>query len=212
MHSPLFITRPEIHTSISLRKDGQVSHCISVCSRSGEGKSARATRNECPFEPMLSIDLFQVLGIEPPLPGYSVEVIRSEVWVDGLLVTLNGTVQQIYQQVLEINPEYESEFGPVWNTTTPTPDEIRRATLAAERRETWSDCGHWDPARAEAIWEGINHLNHVSGRPVSRPGPGVCGRVSCSYDSAIWWCNDVRIKIFLVSCRFKSSYFGHLNQ
>lgn len=145
---------------------------------------------------MLSVDTFQILGIEPPLPGYRVEDVQSEVLVNlkGLLVTMNGTVQQIYQQILEINPEYESEFGPVWNATAPTPDEIWRANFAAERRETWSDCGHWDPARAEAIWEGINHLNHVSGRPLSRPGPGVCGRVSCSYDSAIWWCNDVRIK------------------
>lgn len=210
----LYPSRNQNFTSISQRKNAQVSHCVSVGSRSGEGKSARATRNRCPFDPTLSVEIFQVLGIEPPLPGYRVEDVQSEVLVNlkGLLVTMNGTVQQVYQQILEINPEYESEFGPVWNATAPTPDEIWRANFAAERRETWSDCGHWDPARAEAIWEGINHLNHVSGRPMSKPGPGVCGRVSCSYDSAIWWCNDVRIKIFPVYCRFISIYFGHPNQ
>ncbi len=32
----------------------------------------------------------------------------------------------------------------------------------------------------------------MPGRPANDAGPGNCGRVSCSYDAAIWWCNDVR--------------------
>lgn len=147
---------------------------------------------------MLSIDLPQVYNMESPLPGYSVEILQWQVPVslDGRTVTLNGTVEQFYDQLQEINPEYEAEFGTIYDKNTTTLLEIWRTPGAMERQhDASSDCGHWDPARAEAIWEGINHLNHVSGKPVSKPGPGVCGRVSCSYDSAIWWCNDVSSKL-----------------
>lgn len=114
--------------------------------------------------------------------------------MDGRTAVLNGTVQQVYQQMLDLNPDYEDEFGPVPEVFVMMPAQAsRRPARAPPGPDTWADCGRFDPAKAIAIWEGINHLNHVSGRPVSRPGPGVCGRVSCSYNSAIWWCNDVRI-------------------
>lgn len=39
--------------------------------------------------------------------------------------------------------------------------------------------------------DGIAYLKSVTGTPVNGPGPGTCNRVSCSYNSAIYWCNDV---------------------
>ncbi|KAL4885944.1 hypothetical protein BJY04DRAFT_179578 [Aspergillus karnatakaensis] len=48
----------------------------------------------------------------------------------------------------------------------------------------------WDRAGREAINNGIDYLRGVPGQPVAGPGPGACARVSCSYNSAIWWCND----------------------
>jgi hypothetical protein len=38
--------------------------------------------------------------------------------------------------------------------------------------------------------EGINYLRGVPGNPHHGAGPGTCGRVSCSYGSAIYWCNE----------------------
>ncbi|KAI7777965.1 hypothetical protein LA080_002877 [Diaporthe eres] len=136
--------------------------------------------------------LAKVFGLESPLSSYRVEVIQWEVPVsrDGRRTILNGTIQQVYQQLLEINPHYEAEFGPAEGKYTPGLSQVFGSYELAERRDTWSDCGRFDAAKAVPIWEGINHLNHVSGTPVSRPGPGTCGRVSCSYNSAIWWCND----------------------
>lgn len=139
----------------------------------------------------------QALGAEPPIPGYRVEDFQWQVptSLDGRTAILNGTIQEVYQQLLQINPAYEEEFG--------TPEQSRAPQYYSQiqlehllmlddiDRNSRSQCGHFDPAREEAVWEGIDHLGHVSGRPVSVPGPGVCGRVSCSYDSAIWWCNDV---------------------
>lgn len=134
-----------------------------------------------------------MIGIEPPLPGYEVEVLQWEVPVsrDGRTAVLNGTVQQVYQQLLEINPNYEAEFGTVEEIHAPALAQTDRPSKALDKQDTWSDCGRFDPARADPIWAGIDHLNHVSGTPWSGPGPRACSQVSCSYNSAIWWCNDV---------------------
>ncbi|KAK7699300.1 hypothetical protein SLS64_011758 [Diaporthe eres] len=122
--------------------------------------------------------LAKVFGLEPPLSRYRVEVIQWDVPVsrDGRRAILNGTIQQVYQQLLEINPNYEAEFGPAEGKYTPGLSQVFGSYELAERRDTWSDCGRFDAAKAVPIWEGINHLNHVSGTPVSRPGPGTCGR------------------------------------
>lgn len=158
--------------------------------------------DNCLEEPTLSKDFSQVFGIEPPLPGYRVEVLQWEVPVsrDGRTAILNGTVQQVYQQLLEVNPNYEAEFGSIEGKYTPELSRTYGSSEVLERQDTWSDCGRFDAAKAVPIWEGINHLNHVSGTPVSNPGPGMCGRVSCSYNSAIWWCNDV-------SCDVSSGFY-----
>ncbi|KAJ0120861.1 hypothetical protein J7T55_015596 [Diaporthe amygdali] len=136
--------------------------------------------------------LGEIVHIEPPLPGYSVEVLQWEVLVslDGQTATLNGTVQQIYQQLLKINPEYAAEIGMIKKGFTSSLTDTRRSLGVSEVQDTWTVCGHFDPARASAIWEGIDYLYTIDGKPGSKPGPRMCGQVSCSYDSAIWWCND----------------------
>lgn len=54
-------------------------------------------------------------------------------------------------------------------------------------------CNNYDQAISSRIKEGIRYLRGVNGKPSNGPGPGNCGRVSCSYNSAIWWCNDVSV-------------------
>lgn len=60
-----------------------------------------------------------------------------------------------------------------------------------ESRQLRIDCFNWPVANGNRIQDGINYLMGVGGQPSNGPGPGACGRVSCSYDAAIWWCNDV---------------------
>lgn len=57
---------------------------------------------------------------------------------------------------------------------------------------TKSYCDIFSDAKCDAINNGISYLFKVVGSPSEGPGPGACARVSCSYKSAIWWCNDVR--------------------
>ncbi len=53
-------------------------------------------------------------------------------------------------------------------------------------------------AYKSVIQREIKRLYGISGKPVNGPGPGNCGRVSCSSFSGIYWCNDVSLTLILV--------------
>ncbi|KAJ0419777.1 hypothetical protein BJY00DRAFT_301978 [Aspergillus carlsbadensis] len=86
-------------------------------------------------------------------------------------VTLNGTVEQVYAKLLEINPNYDADWAGV------DEDEDRKHLTC----EAYLDAYQWH------IKQGIKYLRKVKGKPSH--GPGECGRVSCSGNSGIWWCN-----------------------
>ncbi|KAG8162723.1 hypothetical protein KVR01_007201 [Diaporthe batatas] len=123
----------------------------------------------------------QVLStIQPPLPQYRVQDLQWEVPIsaDGRTAVLNGTVQEVYRQVLRLNPRHGDEFGtPHHHKTSSRPRTKSQQQSQDMARRGRSACGRFDPARERAVWEGIRHLAHVAGRPVSVPGPGVCGRM-----------------------------------
>lgn len=139
------------------------------------------------------VELSQVFGIAPPLPGYGVQDMQWEmpVSLDGQTATLYGTIQQVYQQLLKINPQYETEFGSVKKRSVPIFEKNRDSPETFKRDDALTACGHFGPAKTAAIWDGIGYLGSVEGSPGEGPGPGVCGQVSRSENSAIWWCNDV---------------------
>ncbi|KAK3294235.1 uncharacterized protein B0H64DRAFT_433438 [Chaetomium fimeti] len=48
----------------------------------------------------------------------------------------------------------------------------------------------WSPTRNFlALAAGVEYLRGIKGDCRGRPGPGTCDRVSCSWDSAIYFCN-----------------------
>jgi hypothetical protein len=103
----------------------------------------------------------------------------------GQIARLNGTVQEVYAQALQINPNFKLK-------TPSTPARPRRAL--AHQRSKVEDCNYPYPlAEASKIHDGVEYLRGVPGKPVEGPGPTACGRVSCSWKSAIWWCNDVSL-------------------
>lgn len=73
-------------------------------------------------------------------------------------------------------------------------------TGALERRWSWSDInvlcgGRWENkdrwALSRGIDEGMSYLAKHGGQPHMDPGPSACGRVSCSWNTAVFLCNDV---------------------
>ncbi|KGO38353.1 hypothetical protein PEX1_068910 [Penicillium expansum] len=129
-----------------------------------------------------------VQGLEAPVLGYGVEEFSWEVETKpgGPKVILNGTVQEIYAELININPTYDLDFAAmpaqaIVDTNNETSHLHKRLDVT---------CNNYDQAISSRIKEGIRYLRGVNGKPSNGPGPGNCGRVSCSYNSAIWWCND----------------------
>ena len=153
-----------------------------------------------------AVDTVQPLseGIE----GDSIEPIVWEVPVfpGGENATIAGTVEEVHAELMRRNPQWDDDFP----LEVAASDDL--ATGGLERRNDFRGtpivCGPGTFRRGKAstyeINRGITHLRGVSGRPSRGPGPGNCGRVSCSWNSAIWWCNDVRT---LLPSPFPSLFF-----
>ncbi|KAM3516390.1 hypothetical protein NHJ13051_009957 [Beauveria bassiana] len=113
-----------------------------------------------------------------PIPGYGVEQIKWSVEVfPGKFQLFNGTAEEVHAQALSVNPNFK-------------PPSASTARGLKEKRGH-VDCGGLQPANKQAIRNGAAYLRNLPpGRPTNGPGPNNCGRVSCSYNSGIWWCND----------------------
>ncbi|KAK3322866.1 hypothetical protein B0H66DRAFT_216165 [Apodospora peruviana] len=133
------------------------------------------------------------LAVETPIPGYTVVDIEWDIEVaPGQREILNGTVQEVYAQAVELNPNFK-----INNPVALPSNEVERALSTRSRIDRrWVNCNNWPLAERSRLQEGINYLRGVGGRPTNGPGPGNCGRVSCSWHAAIWWCNDVSFQSF----------------
>ncbi|RAO74090.1 uncharacterized protein BHQ10_010102 [Talaromyces amestolkiae] len=133
---------------------------------------------------------------ESPMPGYDIVELSWEVTpTPGQpAIILNGTVEQVRSQLLAINPRYQFGFiakrGDLLAAPTAATD-LTEPTAVAHSAQIWKmTCGGYDSADTSQIEDGIKYLNGIAGQPKNGPGPNNCGRVSCSYNSSIWWCND----------------------
>ncbi|CZR54820.1 uncharacterized protein PAC_04704 [Phialocephala subalpina] len=132
-----------------------------------------------------------VYAMTSGIEGYGLEDFTWEVETSpgGPKAHITGTVQEVVSQLLTINPNWKSDFN---FSETPT----RSTVLSRQLSFPWTGIlcdiriGEWGYADYYAIQDGITYLNGVPGIPTAGPGPGNCARVSCSYDSAIYWCND----------------------
>jgi hypothetical protein len=142
---------------------------------------------------------------DSPTPGYGIVELSWEVIpAPGQSpIILNGTVEQVHSQLLEINPKYQAEVfekredllaAPTAAPAATAATDLTEPTAVAHSAQIWRiQCGGYDSASTKRIKDGIKYLNGIAGQPKNGPGPNNCGRVSCSYNSSIWWCNDVSI-------------------
>ncbi|RYO81145.1 hypothetical protein DL766_006791 [Monosporascus sp. MC13-8B] len=64
----------------------------------------------------------------------------------------------------------------------------------SDNREVTCRSGGGGPVSQKTINDGISYLKSLPddlrcGNQPPEPGKGACGRISCSYHAAIWWCN-----------------------
>ncbi|KAH8764807.1 hypothetical protein F5883DRAFT_715448 [Diaporthe sp. PMI_573] len=123
------------------------------------------------------------------IDGYEIVEITWTVQPDisgALPFNVTGTVQDVWKHINTTWPGYplpKMDWPPA-SWPPPRPDH--------NLTDGYLKCVYpfRMDARRSAIKEGISYLRQVPGRPGMPPGPGSCGRVSCSDQSAIYWCND----------------------
>jgi hypothetical protein len=121
----------------------------------------------------------------------------------GELITLNGTIEEVHAELLRLNSNWDEDF--LEEPTDLAKRDFDSADLEKRTDFTNSKCNCFGPyglAKSIAINQGITYLRKVKGKPRASAGLSRCWRVSCSYDSGIYWCNDVRRWFFLTPGSF----------
>ncbi|WQF78840.1 hypothetical protein CDEST_03854 [Colletotrichum destructivum] len=131
-----------------------------------------------------------VSGLDAPILGYSVFTPEWEVQVTpgGESVLMNGTIEHVFDELTNFDPVYTEDL--MKEITALGHDRLG----AFEQREDWRTrpyiCRDYPLARVDAAWDGIRYLRTLKGKPKGSAGPSSCGQISCSWSTAIWWCND----------------------
>ncbi|KAL2827680.1 hypothetical protein BJY01DRAFT_255602 [Aspergillus pseudoustus] len=106
-----------------------------------------------------------------------------QAFVDGPELILNGTAEAVYAQLKEINPNYDADWDGIGDSENTDLDDARTLDYTLH-------CTFHLAVPGNYIKQGIKYLRKVKGSPRLSAGPNECGRVSCSYNAAIYWCND----------------------
>ncbi|KAJ6439277.1 ADP-ribosyl-[dinitrogen reductase] glycohydrolase [Purpureocillium lavendulum] len=125
-------------------------------------------------------------GLVAPRDGYKVVLPTwtFQVTPGGETVVLNGTIQQARAELLKRNPNWDSDF--------PRNETKRLVDRTIGPNSRFNCEPRWGYGGAGMIQELISELDRADGIPVLPHGPGTCAKVSCKWDTAIWWCNDNR--------------------
>ncbi|KAK0622456.1 hypothetical protein B0T14DRAFT_494110 [Immersiella caudata] len=109
---------------------------------------------------------------------------RGSLEEGGPLINLQGdSFEDIEKQAKALNPKCTIFTEPANNT-----DLVTRQTEDKDIHCDWPP--GWGNAQYNHIMDGIAYLRGISGDCRAPPGPGNCGRVSCSWGAAIYYCND----------------------
>ncbi|RAL15910.1 uncharacterized protein BO97DRAFT_421158 [Aspergillus homomorphus CBS 101889] len=110
---------------------------------------------------------------------------------DGEKVELLGTIEDVHQQIKRLNPGYNSSQ---FLESRSREADVEMHRVVQKRNKNKLLCNiegdHSDTAIHPWIIKGIQYLLALDGVCKVGAGPCTCARISCSYDSAIYLCND----------------------
>ncbi|RCI16112.1 hypothetical protein L249_3216 [Ophiocordyceps polyrhachis-furcata BCC 54312] len=117
----------------------------------------------------------------PPTPSTPSASAQVSLWTifdsKGHPHLINGTLEEAYQTMRVIDPNFQP------------PPEPGNRSLYARAYEFGIKCDGAGPAYLGEIKKGIDYLTTIPGSPMIA-GSSSCERVSCSWNSAIWLCNE----------------------
>ncbi|KAG5954576.1 hypothetical protein E4U57_004332 [Claviceps arundinis] len=112
----------------------------------------------------------------------------------GDRILVNGTIQQVDAYMEAHYPGWSAKHD---NLSIPIPVHTKEipASLSELMKVKSVVCNSPGPLRqasTRAVLGAIDHLRSISMDRAPRwsPGPGTCGKISCSDKGAIFWCND----------------------
>ncbi|ODA82670.1 hypothetical protein RJ55_01178 [Drechmeria coniospora] len=118
---------------------------------------------------------------------------QVQAFVDGPTLTLNGTVQDVERQLIAINPNYKT--ADFHNRTAAGRDVERRLDFSGA--DIICSKKLFGSVKSKGFNDAYARFNNMQGRPNLPPGPKVCSRISCSWDTALWLCNDMPGRMLL---------------
>ncbi|KAG5979518.1 hypothetical protein E4U55_005077 [Claviceps digitariae] len=151
--------------------------------------------------------LLSFLALKASVSALSVPEATTKLWIpswDMLVqpgsdetIVVNGTIQQAHAYMEKSYPGWADRWAQLSSHDSSPHDDnqavAKRADALDYMRVKRVMCNQ--PRRrcmTSAIRAGIEYLKGISKRqhPRNGPGPRACGKVSCSEDAAIIWCND----------------------
>ncbi|CAG8975504.1 hypothetical protein HYALB_00012280 [Hymenoscyphus albidus] len=145
-------------------------------------------------------------GFELPYPISELMLVGN---IGGYDVQLNGTIQQVYAQVLKAHPELgeKSILPSAAITTSRDSSNALGHGLTPECEDADGSSRKLGCATDSNIRDGIAYLKepHRAGSGDCWVGAKKCSRISCSYYSAISLCNDNDYEIH-PRCSYMAQY------
>ncbi|TDZ33576.1 hypothetical protein C8035_v011541 [Colletotrichum spinosum] len=142
----------------------------------------------CGLLPIWATSVFR--DLQPSyIPGLEWEV---QAFPSGPTLVLTGTHDEVHDQLLELNPSYDTDF-PDFTTDTGSIDTV------ASFQATYYECETRDrrPAYSGRIRANLKWLRNKSGRPRVWRTALTCGRAVCDGEAAVYLCNvDGKKKTF----------------
>ncbi|KAI1819855.1 hypothetical protein F4861DRAFT_543510 [Xylaria intraflava] len=134
-----------------------------------------------------TVELFSEAHTSSDRPSYTHES-AALTWTghienNGEPMSFTGSsLRHIEAQIREIKPGFS------WSRAAEPADH---GSLVRDESDVLCDMS-WNPPFASVfhILQGIEYLRKIHGNCTNGPGPANCARVSCSYSSGIWFCND----------------------
>ncbi|KAJ8121737.1 hypothetical protein ONZ43_g1885 [Nemania bipapillata] len=119
---------------------------------------------------------------------------------DGQVFT--GTIQNVIEQMRRIKGAH---YTPGFMSMSDAENHALGTNPDHHLSNTTVQCGgpEADPRRID---QGIDYLNHLPNSSKCSNAAKTCGRISCSWNSAIWFCNDKTVPSNVYQCNMFGKY------